>query len=117
MQTMPERSKIAIVGAGLIGSGWALVFARAGYDVHVYEPSKDVRSKVLGWASESLKELFEIGLIEDIKIVLENITVVDSLKSALKGAVYVQESVFETVEAKTEVSLSIDALILSLIHI
>ena len=36
---------------------------------------------------------------------------VDSLKSALEGAVYVQESVFETVEAKTEVSLSIDALI------
>ena len=31
MQTMPERSKIAIVGAGLIGSGWALVVAVSMY--------------------------------------------------------------------------------------
>ena len=68
MQTMPERSKIAIMN----WTNWLWLgfgFARAGYDVHVYDPSKDVRSKVLGWASESLKELFEIGLIEDIKIV------------------------------------------------
>lgn len=30
---MSDRRDIAVVGAGLVGSGWALVFARAGYSI------------------------------------------------------------------------------------
>ena len=29
--------KTAIIGTGLIGSGWAIVFARAGFDVALYD--------------------------------------------------------------------------------
>ena len=29
--------KIAIVGAGLVGSAWAIVFARAGHRVALYD--------------------------------------------------------------------------------
>ena len=32
---MPD--KIAIVGAGLVGSAWAIVFARAGHRVALYD--------------------------------------------------------------------------------
>jgi len=35
---MAESRTIAIIGAGLVGSGWAVVFARAGHDVRVYDP-------------------------------------------------------------------------------
>ncbi|NOI23813.1 3-hydroxyacyl-CoA dehydrogenase [Vibrio mediterranei] len=108
-----HRSKftVAVVGAGLIGSGWALVFARAGYAVQVYDPSAEVRERTLQWAKESTKELKDTGLIPDPEGTLSRITVFDNLKDALEGASYVQESVFETVPSKTDVSLAIDELL------
>lgn len=105
-----NSESVAIVGAGLVGSGWAVVFARSGHPVWVYDPSPEVRGRVLSWARTCLADLQDKGLIDDADTVLSRITVVDRLKAALDGAVYVQESVFETVEAKTSVSLEIDAL-------
>ena len=111
MEETQSKPRIAIVGAGLIGSGWALVFARADHTVRVFDPSEEVRARVLNWVSDSLDEMTPIGLVEDPKSILARITVFDTLENALNGAAYVQESVFETVECKTEVSLSIDALL------
>ncbi len=31
---------IAIIGTGLVGSGWAIVFARAGHDVVMYDAAQ-----------------------------------------------------------------------------
>jgi len=108
---MDHGGHIAVVGAGLVGSGWALVFARAGYSVRVYDPSADVRSRVLSWASDSLDELQEAGLVADPKSILARIFVTETLDEAVNGAQYVQESVFETIPAKSEVSSQLDALI------
>ena len=47
---MTDNTTIAIVGAGLVGSGWALVFARAGYTVRAYDPSEEVRGRILSLA-------------------------------------------------------------------
>lgn len=105
------KTTISIVGAGLIGSGWALVFARAGHTVRIFDPSEDVRKRVLTWVSGSLDEMKQTGLIDEPKSILERITVFDKLETALEGASYVQESVFETVAAKAAVSHSIDALL------
>ena len=33
--------KAAILGSGVIGSSWAIVYARAGLDVAIYERSDD----------------------------------------------------------------------------
>ena len=30
-------TRVALVGAGVVGSSWSLVFARAGFDVAVYD--------------------------------------------------------------------------------
>ena len=46
--------KIAIVGAGLVGRAWAIVFARAGYPVVLYDTNPDtimIRSKLSRAAS------------------------------------------------------------------
>ena len=107
---MASTRSVAIVGAGLVGSGWALVFARAGYRVRAYDPSSDIRGRILTWAKQSLDDLIEAGLAEDADAIVSRITVHDTLDEALSGIFYVQESVFETVPVKTEVSLAIDAL-------
>ncbi len=108
---MEQNGHVAVVGAGLVGSGWAVVFARAGYSVRAYDPSADVRDRVLPWAVDSLADLEKAGLVTDPQSILSRIRVVASLADAVRGARYVQESVFETVSAKQKVSLELDNLI------
>ena len=31
------KASIAVVGAGLVGAGWAIVFARAGFPTRIYD--------------------------------------------------------------------------------
>lgn len=103
--------KVAIVGAGLVGSGWAIVFARAGYQVSVFDPSPEVSERVNDWISWELTEHRELGLVDNADQVIDRISIAASLEEALKGAVYVQESVFETIPVKSEVAKAIDALL------
>ncbi len=107
---MTNKRPVAIVGAGLVGSGWALVFARAGYQVNAYDPVAGVRDKILPWAKDSLAQLEKAGLVDQTDAILARIRVHSDLAHALADAFYIQESVFETVAAKTEVCLQIDAL-------
>ena len=39
--------KVAIIGCGLIGQGWAAVFAQAGFEVALYDKSTQVTDRVL----------------------------------------------------------------------
>ena len=108
---MAGSRSVAIVGAGLVGSGWALVFARAGYTVRAYDPAAEVRARIRPWAEESLREMAQSGLVDDPDAILARISVHATLAAAVEGTFYVQESVFETVQAKTAVSLELDAAI------
>lgn len=105
---MAGISRVAIVGAGLVGSGWAIVFARAGATVRVFDGDAGIRATVLGHIAASLAELRDIGLVDGVDAVLGRISVADSLAEALADADYVQESVFERTDVKTAVSLEID---------
>lgn len=108
---MTSKGSVAIVGAGLVGSGWALVFARAGYSVRVFDPQPKIRDAFFPWVEESLVSLADQQLIQNKDEVIARLSVHETLADALDGVHYVQESVFETIESKTDVSLSIDALI------
>ncbi|CAN7443249.1 3-hydroxyacyl-CoA dehydrogenase [Rhizobium sp. LjRoot30] len=103
-----EIRNIGIVGAGLVGSGWSIVFARAGLGVTIFDPNEAIRAKVKGHIETGLKDLQTAGLVDDPAAVLDRISVVDNLAAAVSEADYVQESVFERVDVKTEVSLAID---------
>lgn len=109
---MSDKGNVAIIGAGLIGSAWAVVFARAGYIVRAFDPAQDVRDRLLPWVEDSLSELAQLGLISDPSAVRSRISACDTMSGVLENAFYVQESVFETVPAKTEVSREIDRLML-----
>ena len=39
---MTKNREIAVIGAGLMGHGIALVCARAGYHVHITDPTEEV---------------------------------------------------------------------------
>jgi len=102
--------KIAIVGAGLIGRAWAMVFARAGHDVAVYDAAPGAVDKALGLIAAGLHESREFGLIgEAPETVVKRVRAAATLADALKDADYVQENTAENLEIKRGVFAQMDA--------
>lgn len=101
--------RVAVIGAGLVGAGWAIVFARAGQLVSIYDAQAATRASVMNWIGESLSEMERCGLVCDIASIMARITLSDSLEDAVGDADYIQESVFERVDVKREISLAIGA--------
>lgn len=107
MESVP--GEVAIVGAGLVGSSWAIVFANSGRAVKVYDESIEVRSRVIPTVMASLSDMRDFGLLADPDQIIANIEVVDKLEDAVGDATYIQESVFERIDIKRKVSSEIAA--------
>ena len=102
--------KIAIVGAGLVGRAWAIVFARAGYPVMLYDSNAETVTKSLETVESSLQDLQEFGLISEAPSVIRSrMTSAKSLKEVLDGAAYAQESTLENVDIKKQIFADMDA--------
>ncbi len=102
---------IAVVGAGLVGSGWAIVFARAGEQVRIFDAEARIRDGVMTAIRQQLEDLKSFELVDDVDGILSHIEVCDTLESAVSNARYVQESVFERVDVKIEISNALSAVI------
>ena len=100
--------KVANLGAGLVGSAWAIVFARAGHAVSLYDGDAAQSRQALARVAENMRELVGFGLLDDAGAALARISIAGSLGEALDGAAYAQESVFERADVKTEFYREID---------
>ena len=105
--TFPMKT-VATIGSGLIGKSWAIVFARAGITVRMFDADPARRAAVKDEIALDLRAMARHGLITDPAEALSRITVVDSIARAVKGVDYVQESVLERVDVKTAVCREID---------
>lgn len=102
---------IAIVGAGLVGSGWTIVFARAGQAVRVFDGNAEIRAGFLDGVRAQLEDLRRFGLVDDVDGIMGCVTVCDTLADAVTGACFVQESVFEQTDVKAAISAEIGPLL------
>lgn len=101
--------KVAIIGSGLIGRAWAMVFARAGHPVKLYDAAPGAAEKALALIREGLQELNEFGLIaEPADVVAGRVTAAATLAGAVKDADYVQENTSEKLDVKREVYRQLD---------
>lgn len=102
--------KVAIIGTGLIGRAWSIVFARAGYAVSLYDSSADAVSNALKLIEQMLPDLQQNDLLgqSDSAAVLGRISVSDTLEGAVDGAVHVQENGPERVEVKRALFAELD---------
>ena len=98
-------AKVACIGAGLVGRAWAAVFARAGFDVALYDRVEDeVEARALPMIAHMLNGLRAAGMLEEEPAsVAARIHVARSIREAVDGVAHVQESVREDVEIKREV--------------
>ncbi len=102
--------KVAIIGAGLIGRAWSIVFARAGLSVALWDVAETAGPAALTYIAERLPELQEAGLLHDTpETVLGRITIAPTLEDAVAGAVYVQENGPERADAKQALFGRLDA--------
>ena len=99
--------KIAIIGVGLVGRGWSIVFARAGFQVALFDNDRTAVMRAPALIRQSLDKLR--GSVENADTVVNRIQPAETLGQALEDAEYVQESVFEDVAAKQNIFAAIDA--------
>lgn len=105
----PQR--VAIIGAGSIGIAFAIVFARAGWQVNVQDPDTDRRSLVLQEISARVMALQEYALLdEESANIIQRVSVVANLEDAVRNVDLVQECAPEKVELKRELFARLDAL-------
>ncbi len=102
---------IAIVGCGLVGRAWAIVFARAGREVRLFDSVPGAADAARRQIARDLASLARQRLVDRPEAVLERIAVATTLAEAFDGAAYAQESVFERVDVKTSLFAEIDAVI------
>ena len=100
--------RAAIVGSGLIGRAWALVFARAGWDVMMTDPSTEVISGLAEALAQDCDILERHGLAERIEDILARIGVATSLADAVAGADFVQENGPEDCDIKRAIFAELD---------
>ena len=100
---------VAIVGSGLIGRSWANVFARAGWQVRVWDPSDAQREAAHALISQSLHELQAHGLVQDAAAAATRVQVMATLADAVQAADYVQECGPEVLEIKRTTFAALDA--------
>ncbi len=118
----PQRkaTKVAVLGAGMMGAGIAYVCARNGIDVVLKDVSVEAANKGKAYSEKLLSKQVSRGRVTQDKAaaILDRITATDSFDDA-KGADLMIEAVFEDVELKRAVyadlepRLSDDALLAS----
>ncbi|CAB3874810.1 3-hydroxyacyl-CoA dehydrogenase [Achromobacter animicus] len=105
---MPRRA--AIIGTGLIGQGWAIVFARMGWEVRLHDVNAAMLAEARALILQQLRVLETQGLLDNADAIVDRVQVSASLQEALQGASYVQENSPESVEIKRALFSQLDAL-------
>ncbi|CAB3737528.1 MULTISPECIES: 3-hydroxyacyl-CoA dehydrogenase [Achromobacter] len=99
----------AIIGTGLIGQGWAIVFARMGWTVRLFDVNAAMLAEARALILQQLRELESQGLVKGADTIIERVHVAASLADAVKGARYIQENSPEKVDVKRALFLELDA--------
>ncbi|MBQ1032851.1 3-hydroxyacyl-CoA dehydrogenase family protein [Micromonospora sp. C97] len=101
--------RLAVVGAGLMGSGIAQVAAQAGWQVTLRDLDAAATTRGLGGIRKSLEKFAEKGKIEasEVEATLARITPTTDLEAAADADIVV-EAVFERLEIKHEVFRALD---------
>src|ERR1700741_1167785 len=92
MQRRTRMPAIGVIGTGLIGRAWANVFARAGWDVRLWDPEPAALAAAPALITEALHDVARHGLAKDPAAAAKRLTVATSLEDAVAGASLVQES-------------------------
>jgi 3-hydroxybutyryl-CoA dehydrogenase len=105
-----EKARIAVIGAGLMGSGIAQVFAAAGHQVVLQDAYTEALERAPGVIRSNLNFLADSGLCSAgaVEEAVGLVSTTADLAEAASGAAFVVECVFENLELKQQVFEELD---------
>ena len=102
-------TNVAVIGAGLIGRAWSIVFARAGFEVALWDKFPAQVQLALDFIADRLPELRQAGLlVDEPAVVLGRIRPMQSMWEAVRHAVHIQENGPEKVPEKQALFAELD---------
>jgi len=101
--------RVAIIGAGTMGSGIAQVFAQVGYAVSLIDVSREQLSRAMASIERGTKRLMEKGQLGQVEqeAIMGRITTSLAVDEVRKARL-VLEAIIEDVEAKTRLFATVD---------
>jgi 3-hydroxybutyryl-CoA dehydrogenase len=112
MQVMTNDGNVAIVGAGMMGTGIAETAARAGMEVALYEPAPEPLEHSRERLAASLERIVSRGRLtaEEAEAITARVRWTSDMED-LAGASIVIEAVKEDVDVKRDVFARLDAIV------
>ncbi|PIV78322.1 MAG: 3-hydroxyacyl-CoA dehydrogenase [Rhodobacteraceae bacterium CG17_big_fil_post_rev_8_21_14_2_50_63_15] len=103
-------ARIAVVGAGLIGVGWAALFLHHGADVALWDPDGAARETARTRMAKPLADLRDLDdSLDDSTCRPGALVVCDDLGTAVSDAVLIQENAPESIPLKHDLFREIEA--------
>jgi 3-hydroxyacyl-CoA dehydrogenase len=98
-------TKVAIIGAGLVGRAWAMAFARGGCAVTLFDPANGIAQAALPLIAETCDAMARLDLLQGQPAadVVKRIEPVETLAQAVADADYIQENSPERADVKQAV--------------
>lgn len=115
-QTMGKKNimrKVAVIGAGTMGHGLAMVFAQGGYHVGLHDLSQGILDKARNLIISNLNTLIEVDMFDAAQretVANERIRYTTDLAEAAVDAEFVVEAIVEEATAKKELFNKLDRL-------
>jgi 3-hydroxyacyl-CoA dehydrogenase len=106
---LPPIRRVAIVGSGLIGSGWAAHFLARGLEVAATDPAPGAEARMRATLARIWPVMEKIGLLPGASP--DRLRFSPDLAAAVAGAEFVQENGPERLEVKTAVFAALDSLL------
>jgi len=100
-----EVRRIACVGTGTIGGGWAAFYLARGMDVWAFDPAPDAEARLRRQIDRAWPYLEAMGLADGASA--SRLTIANCLEDAVGEAEFVQESVPDREELKIRVTADI----------
>lgn len=107
----PKTSKIGIIGSGLIGRSWAMIFASGGFSVTIYDIDEKQVQNALTDIESQLKRLESANVLRGELSASQQVSLikgVSDLDALVKNSHYLQECVPEQLALKRELYTKVD---------
>lgn len=105
---------ITIIGSGLIGRSWALVFISGGFSVKIFDKAPGMAVSAVSSIRQQVEQLQQRNKLRGELSASQQVALVsacDDLQQAVEGAFFIQECVFEDLAVKQSVFLDLERLV------
>lgn len=114
---MESGGKVAIVGSGLVGKSWAMIFASAGFRVCLFDVEASQTEKAIKDIKSQLESFEKDGVLRGDLTAAQQIELISAntdLKECLKDVFYIQECVPESLDLKLKVWGNVEKILLEI---